>query len=375
MIRKSEFVTGIFILAALAVLVLVALKSTQDTFLAGNKVTWVAEFDNVALLKMRAKVAASGIEVGQVVGMERVAKDGRLHIRVTMEMESEFAAECRANTKARIKQESFLGDRFVEIVPVLDGPQLVAQGDAITIETEPFSDWGTILSDMKDEVSGPEGVLGKAGTLIDNLNNNFLSPQNADSLANLLNNAQGLIADLRDTVGRINKELDDPNGLLANANRAAREGGDLLAQLNQDYPDIKGNVDRTFEKVQGLLDDGSATLAKIRDILDEADPKLNGILDTTRERLPRLFDQLEHSLAQADTMMQGIDETVRNKDIAGLLYDMRVTMQELTLTIQALRADPSQIIWGGPGVAQPAVPDPKNDLKNIQSGKPKRYGY
>ncbi len=387
MVRKSEFITGIFILAAIAVLVVVAIKPAQKTFGGGDQVTWVADFDNVSLLKDRARVAVSGYDIGQVMKREIVPVEivdpetgaslgTKVHVRVTMAIDSGFASDCRKGTIARIGAESLLGDKFVEIVPARSGAALPQEGETYLIETEPFGDWMSMLKGMKDDLGTPaKDLLLNLNETVTRLNDQLLSDDESRNLAGIAAKTNDLLARANTTMDTINAELDSPEGLLARARAAADSGANLLGKLDGDYDEIKGRVYTTLGKADDLLDSGNERINRIGEILEEANPKFQNILSTTENRLPELFDELDRTLAEARTMMQGIDQTVRNKDVAGLLYDARVTMQELTLTLQALRADFSQVIWGGPGVAQPAVPDPKNDLKTIQTGKPKRYGY
>ncbi len=373
-IRKSEFVTGLFILAALLTLAFVGVTPFLKSQGQGQ-VTVYVDFDNVALLKDKALVAVNGIRKGSVEDRHTVNVDGMIKVRVTLRVDEDFIKMCCLGTEAKIAQESLLGDKFVDIIPKLSGEPLQAKDGEYTIPGQDFSDWMTMLSGLTDKIGGIQDLIGNANKLVVNLNDNFLSKPNADNVALMLQDATDLMAETKDAMTKLNRSLDGPDGILTKGKETLSNTADLTGSLKEDYPRIRDQLLATVKKADVLLDSGNARINRIGEILEEANPKLQNILANVDKRLPQTFDGVDHSLSQLDTTLEGADELVRNKDLAAAFYDMRVTLQEMTLTLRALRADFSQIIFGGPGTAQAAVPDPKNKIKDRTDGRPSRYGY
>ena len=48
------------------------------------------------------------------------------------------------------------------------------------------------------------------------------------------------------------------------------------------------------------------------------------------------------------------DDLLNAKELYATLYEARRLMQEMQLLVISLRADPSQIVWGGPGADEEA---------------------
>ncbi len=373
-IRKSEFVTGLFILAALLTLAFVGVTPFLKSKGAG-RVRVVADFDQVALLKDKAQVAVRGIRVGIVESRRTVVVDGEIVVRVTMEIDADFIEKCCEGTRARIQQESFLGDKFVDLVPSFSGSPLKADDGVYLIEGEPYADWTTMLSSLGQKLGGIDHLIAHADELLVNANTNFLSSENATNFSTILREATDLMDDAKEAMAKLNDSLDGPDGLLTNGRITVKNTADLTGALKDDYPMIRDRLLNTVAKMDKLLDDGNARINRIGEIIEEANPKLQGILKTADDRLPKTLNYLDDALKQLDTTLEGADQLVRNRDLIAAFYDLRVTLQEMSMTLRSLRADPSQIIFGGPGEAQKALPDPRNKLKDRKDGRPSRYGY
>ncbi len=373
-IRKSEFVTGLFILAALTTLAILGVGPYLRTGTA-DRVKVLVDFDNIALLKDKAQVAVNGIRVGVVDSRERVHVDGTIKIRVTLKIDEEFIAQCCEGTRAKISQESLLGDKFVDLIPSLSGPKLTLSDGCYHVIGEPFSDWMTMLSGLGDKIGGIEGLITHTDELVVNLNENFLSKPNADNMALLLRNTNNLVAEAEDAMKTLNASLEGPDGILTNTKVLLANTADLTGSLKEDYPGVRDQLVNTMKKADEVLDSGNARLKRIGVIIDEANPKLQSILRTVDSELPQLFTNVESSLSQLNVTLKSAEDVMRNPDLNAMFYDMRVTLQEMGMTLRALRADFSQILFGGPGTAQPAVPDPKNKIKDRTDGRPSRYGY
>lgn len=375
-IRKSELVTGLFIIAALATLTYVGmgplLKEAQ-----GNKVEVHAFFDNVALLKEKAQVAVNGIQIGTVKSRERVIINDAIRVRVVMEIEQDFIDQCRFGTSAKVSQESLLGDKFIDFLPKLQGAPLEKKDGAYQLVGEDFSDWMTMLSGLgaKLDEMKLDVLAANINDLVVKVKDEMFSKRNLDNIALLLTNTNNLVAETEDMVKKLNNSLNAPEGIMAQAQATLENTADITGQLRVDYPEIKTQLLSTMGKADELLDSGNKRVNRVGEIIEESNPKLQSILDTAQNDLPKLFGKLDETLRNADTALNGADQLVRNQDLKRSMYNLSVVLQEMTLTLRSFRADMSQVLFGGPGEAQPAVPDPKNKIKDRTEGKPSPYGY
>jgi phospholipid/cholesterol/gamma-HCH transport system substrate-binding protein len=128
--RTIEISVGAFVLAGfLALVVLVVQVSGVSLALAPTASHRVlAEFDDVAGLRVRAKVSMAGVTIGRVA---RIDVDPVYGVAV-VEMEIyERSWPLSIDTGARILTEGILGARYVGLMPGADD-EVLNEGDYIT---------------------------------------------------------------------------------------------------------------------------------------------------------------------------------------------------------------------------------------------------
>lgn len=111
--RTIEISVGVFILAGMFALFLLALK-VSGLSLTGNSQTYelYAEFDHVGSLTHRAKVAMAGVTIGRVVGIE--LNKQTYMARVTMAIDSNVD-NIPVDSTAAIETAGLLGEKYVGI--------------------------------------------------------------------------------------------------------------------------------------------------------------------------------------------------------------------------------------------------------------------
>lgn len=111
--RSLEIVVGLFILAGILALVLLALRvSGLSVGQAADTYKVYANFDNVAGLTARAKVTLAGVTIGKVTAVE-LDKDSYMG-RVTMELDS-HVDHLPEDSTASILTAGLLGEKYVGI--------------------------------------------------------------------------------------------------------------------------------------------------------------------------------------------------------------------------------------------------------------------
>lgn len=126
--RTMEFIVGLFMLAGLAALVLLAFKVSGLTKIGnGDTYTIMAEFDNIGGLKIRAPVAIGGVRIGQV---ENIALDkNSFRAVVTMRIENTFN-NLPDDSSASIFTQGILGSNYISVIPGFE-PESLKAGDLI----------------------------------------------------------------------------------------------------------------------------------------------------------------------------------------------------------------------------------------------------
>lgn len=127
-IRTLEIGVGLFLLAGLLALLLLALRvSGLSVGSAGETYKIYAHFDNIAGLTVRAKVTMAGVTIGRVtaIDLDRDSYTGR----VTMELEKKVD-NLPTDSTASILTAGLLGEKYIGI-SVGGDDQLLKDGSTI----------------------------------------------------------------------------------------------------------------------------------------------------------------------------------------------------------------------------------------------------
>jgi phospholipid/cholesterol/gamma-HCH transport system substrate-binding protein len=125
--RTLEITVGLFVAAGLGALFMLAMKvSNLATYGGGEGYVISASFDNIGGLKVRSPVAASGVRVGQVVGIEYDSEG--YEARVSMSIEPQYD-KFPTDTAASVLTSGLLGEQFIGLQPGAEEEFLTAGGE------------------------------------------------------------------------------------------------------------------------------------------------------------------------------------------------------------------------------------------------------
>lgn len=127
--RTIEISVGAFVLAGILALVVLVVKVSGVSLSGGGDAHLLkAEFQDVAGLRVRAKVSMAGVTIGRV---SQIGVDPEYGVAiVTMEI-NDHAWPLPQDTGARILTEGLLGARYVGLTPGAD-TEMLKEGDFIT---------------------------------------------------------------------------------------------------------------------------------------------------------------------------------------------------------------------------------------------------
>lgn len=120
--RTIEVMVGIFMLAGMIALLVLALKiSGLSEYFGQAGYTVTAQFDNIGSLKVRAPVTIAGVRVGQVTNIKLDPKNFRAIVQMKIE---EKEHDIPSDSAARILTEGLLGSNYISISPGFDNTYL-----------------------------------------------------------------------------------------------------------------------------------------------------------------------------------------------------------------------------------------------------------
>ncbi|WP_433728462.1 MCE family protein [Nocardia sp. CA-129566] len=244
-----------------------------------------------------AKVRIAGVPVGSVTGVH-VGKDNLAH--VDFDVDSKY--RLYTSTKATIRYENLVGDRYLELMEGPGTAQVMSKGATIGLDrTAPALDLDMLLGGFRPLLRGldpaqvndlTEALLqvfqGQGGTLVALLNSSgSFSKTLADRdalIGSVIENLKTVLTTIDERDQQFGTTLDElqrlVSGLAADKDpigaalpRIAGATGDLTDLLQQARPDLK----TTFEQAGALaanLDDGSDTIQWVLDRLPDTYKKL-----------------------------------------------------------------------------------------------------
>jgi phospholipid/cholesterol/gamma-HCH transport system substrate-binding protein len=122
--RTIEIAVGLFVAAGFAALFMLAMKvSNLANYTGDDGYEISARFDNIGGLKVRSPVAASGVRVGQVTGIEY--DSGGYEARVTMSIDPQYD-KFPTDTAASVLTSGLLGEQFIGLQPGAEEEYLMA---------------------------------------------------------------------------------------------------------------------------------------------------------------------------------------------------------------------------------------------------------
>jgi phospholipid/cholesterol/gamma-HCH transport system substrate-binding protein len=235
-----------------------------------------AEFTNVSGLKVNDFVRIAGVEVGKVKDIELEPNAG---IRVAFSADQSVVLT--GGSRAVIRYENLIGDRFLELQEGAGGPKILHAGDVIPLErTAPALDLDALVGGFRPlfRALDPDQVNQLSRALVDTFQGQgstieSLLAQTASATNTLADRDQLIgevignlkvvlaslgdqsekfdtaVTSLSDLVGRLAANRDDLTSSVANTNDASASIADLLSQARPPLQETIAQTDRTSANV------------------------------------------------------------------------------------------------------------------------------
>jgi phospholipid/cholesterol/gamma-HCH transport system substrate-binding protein len=274
---STEIKVGLFVLAALVVTAWMALRLGGFKSYDTGYYRLDAMFDQVSGLKNGVSVEVAGISVGRVG--EITLQDDRAH--VTMYILN--GVTLPTDTRAIIKAQGILGDKYVELVPGQAGEGPLQSGGVIA-NTASAEDLGVLLqklSSVADDLKILTSSLtsdGGGSELREIMDNVREMSANLNQLVK--DNGPGLTETLA-SLDRVSKNLDSITGQVSS-------GRGTLGQLIYDdtvVRELRGSL-ASLRDVTQKISSGQGTLGRLVNDSGTAD-KIDQALDSVNEYLEK----------------------------------------------------------------------------------------
>ncbi|WP_067689168.1 MCE family protein [Nocardia jejuensis] len=302
-VLRSSLKLTVFLLvvAACSTFIITALR----TPIPGRKVTYDAVFTDVSGLFAGDSVRMSGVAVGKV---ETVALDG---VRARVHFTVDDSRPIYQSTKAAVRYQNLIGQRYVELLPEGQGGTKLAAGSTIPVErTIPSFDVSKLFNGFKPmfDTLDPEQLNQFGNNLLRVIqgDGSGIGPVLADldKLTKHARNSEAVIVLLIRNLGLVSDAIGGKSQAV----------GDLVRQLSAILTQFTSKTDT----ILSAIDSVKSTLAPLIPLLEETRDAYDtayGPVDGLLRRLIPQTDQLTRILAVTPQLVTGLNETVPGQGV------------------------------------------------------------
>jgi phospholipid/cholesterol/gamma-HCH transport system substrate-binding protein len=313
--RANEFLVGLVVLVALAVIVAGALW-LSETKLGANEELAAARFRTVGGLKVGAPVTLRGVRVGRVEAI-RLADDGW----VEADMKLYEGVEIPKRPAAIAASASLFGE-WALTVSSLDDPQDDPNVRVMLAEaTKPGRVWpGATLPDIGQLTAQASRIASDIASLTDRVGGAFDSAT-VQEMRESIHNFSEVVGQLSAFTKRTTTRLDMVTGDVQNATSA-------LASASRDARAVLGRLDSATANgnLQAILNNTRSASSNI---------------DSTTEDVQQLVARLRSHEASLVQVLEGADSVMgrlaQGRGTLGMLSQDSTLYKETTATVVELR--------------------------------------
>ncbi|UGT39117.1 MCE family protein [Nocardia yamanashiensis] len=265
--KSGKALAGFAIFAVIAVVLTYTIWSTLQRSVPGRTDSYSAVFSDVLGLRVGDDIRMAGVRVGRVDKID-FTDDYRARVDFRIEADQHLTT----TTKALVRYQNLIGQRYIALLPGKDAGQALAAGGQIPFEhTEPSFDVSALLSGFEPlfSVLQPDQVNSLSETLIQALQGNGVS------LSALITQA----AQLAGTFGQRDRILGDVVGNLSS----------VIAGLANRSGELETLITQARSLTEALYAQGDALKSSVTHVA------------TATDSLVRIIAQVKPGVAQAQT--------------------------------------------------------------------------
>ena len=285
LIKVSTFAVAMLLVSAALVVVF-------GDFRFGPESTYHATFTDASRLKAGQKVRIAGVPVGAVEGV-------KLNPNNTIDVE--FGVDKRytlySSTRAVVRYENLVGDRFLEITSGPGELRKLAPGGTINAQhTQPALDLDALLGGLRPVLKGLDAD--KVNTISSSVIQ--LLQGQGGALSNVLADTNAFSSTLGQRDQLIGEVIDNLNTVLKTVDARSAQFSASVDQLQQLITGLAKNKD----DIAGAIPPLASTTTDLTQLLQNSRRPLQGILENTRP----LATELDNRKAEVDNDVEQLGE-------------------------------------------------------------------
>lgn len=287
-----SMVIKVSIFAVTMLLVAAGLVVVFGDFRFGDENTYHATFIDASRLKAGQKVRISGVPVGSVTGI-KLNSDNT--VDVGFELDSRYTLY--SSTRAVIRYENLVGDRFLEITSGPGELRKLPPGGTINAQhTQPALDLDALLGGLKPVLKGLDAD--KVNT-ISSAVIELLQGQGG-ALSDVLANTSAFSTALGQRDQLIGDTITNLNTVLGTIDQKSAQFSASVDQLQQLITGLAKNKD----SIAGAIPPLASTTTDLTELLQKSRRPLQGILENTRP----LATELDKRKAEVNNDIEQLGE-------------------------------------------------------------------
>ncbi|MBY0441763.1 MAG: MCE family protein [Mycobacteriaceae bacterium] len=288
--RSMVIKVSVFALAML--LVGVALVVVFGEFRFGPENSYHATFTNSSRLKVGQKVRIAGVNVGSVAGL-RLTPSNNIDVAFTVDKRYTVYS----STRAVIRYENLVGDRYLEIVSGPGELRKLPPGGTIDAEhTQPALDLDALLGGLRPALKGLDAskINTISGVII-----GLLQGQGG-ALANLLADANAFSSTLGARDQLIGEVITNLNAVLGTVDARSKQFSASVDQLQQ----LVTGLAQGKDPIAGAIGPLSSAETDLTSLLKSSRRPLQGVLGNVRP----LATELDNRKAEVNQDIEQLGE-------------------------------------------------------------------
>ncbi|MGH9583733.1 MAG: MlaD family protein, partial [Bryobacteraceae bacterium] len=280
--NRKKLLVGVFLIggAILFALGLFLIGSSQGLF--ASHFTVYTGFNNLDTIVPGAKVRVSGMDAGQVAGIQ-VPKTPSAQFRLKLQIDQKFRRLIRKDSVATIETQGMVGNKYVNVKKgSAQSPEIAVGGMLPSQEPTGMGDLmreggalaKTLQATVKDLRKRADQAIQNVASVAGNANGMIVSVRGdvkkiASNTAHLTGNANAIAAGIREGHGTAGKLLTDKTvasnvaATISQARQASQKVNTLISSVQQkDLPPLHKTIENTKD-MTGQMDQAVGTfLAK-----------------------------------------------------------------------------------------------------------------
>lgn len=311
--RLSDFAVGLFVLAAMAILVAGSLWIAGSGAFVGEPRHYRVVLDNSAGVQPGDRVRVAGVAVGRIQSLElRPEQERPVELGVSIDAQVPLHQDARA----LIATTGLLGTNYVEIVPgSVDSPLL-----------EPG---GTIRGQAG--AAGLEAALSNVDAI-------------SDRLVRVMDQTSALLEQMSGELGPIMSQL---GALLSEENVEEMEA--ILASTRSTLDEVAPRVGPLLDQMETLSRTAEASLEGMPELTEKLSlltDDLSAALGPDGQRMAELLDSARGTLGSSDAALAVLLDN--RSRIEATLRDLQTAVANFEVFSQRIRQQPSSLLRSAP---------------------------